>query len=130
MNDDADTDDEQDLPSREQIARLEDRIEELADALERCRKLGLFANALLAGGAIWLVAGFAGYASAAPAMFGAITAILGGFVLKGSNDSTMRQTRATLEQAEARRAELIGSIELRLVETKSDNMKPGHRLLH
>jgi hypothetical protein len=120
MNGNTETDDEYDLPAREQIARLENRIEDLADALERCRKLGLFASMLLIGGALWLVAGFAGYASVAPAMFGAITAILGGFVLKGSNDSTMRQTRDALEQAEARRAELIGSLSLRTVADTAD----------
>jgi hypothetical protein len=120
MNGDIDNDEEHDLPAREQIARLEDRIADLSDALERCRKLGIFANALLAGGAVWLVAGFAGYANVAPAMFGAITAILGGFVLKGSNDSTMRQTRAALEQVEARRAELIGSLSLRTVADTAD----------
>jgi hypothetical protein len=99
----------------DQIARLETRIEELADALERCRKIALFANVVLIGGLLWLVAGVLGYASFAPAMFGAITAVLGGLVLKGSNDSTMRQTEAALETAEASRTELIGALNLRTV---------------
>jgi len=99
----------------DQITRLETRIEELADAVERCRKIGLFANVVLIGGLLWLVAGVLGYASFTPAMFGAITAVLGGLVLKGSNDSTMRQTQAALETAEASRTELIGALNLRIV---------------
>jgi|EndMetStandDraft_2_1072991.scaffolds.fasta_scaffold494006_2 hypothetical protein len=99
----------------DQITRLETRIEELADAVERCRKIGLFANVVLIGGLLWLVAGVLGYASFTPAMFGAITAVLGGLVLKGSNDSTMRQTQAALETAEASRTELIGALNLRTV---------------
>ena len=99
----------------DQTTRLETRIEELADAVERCRKIGLFANVVLIGGLLWLVAGVLGYASFTPAMFGAITAVLGGLVLKGSNDSTMRQTQAALETAEASRTELIGVLNLRTV---------------
>jgi len=99
----------------DQTTRLETRIEELADAVERCRKIGLFANVVLIGGLLWLVAGVLGYASFTPAMFGAITAVLGGLVLKGSNDSTMRQTQAALETAEASRTELIGALNLRTV---------------
>jgi len=41
--------------------------------------------------------------------------VLGGLVLKGSNDSTMRQTQAALETAEASRTELIGALNLRTV---------------
>ena len=99
----------------DQITRLETRIEELADAVERCCKIGMFANVVLIGGLLWLVAGVLGYASFTPAMFGAITAVLGGLVLKGSNDSTMRQTQAALETAEASRTELIGALNLRTV---------------
>ena len=111
MNDTADTADD----PHDQIARLESRIEQLAEALERSRKIGLFANVVLIGGVLWLAAGFFSYTSFAPAMFGAITAVLGGLVLKGSNDSTMRQTRAALDAAEASRSELIGALSLRTV---------------
>jgi hypothetical protein len=122
MNDITDITDE----PREAIARLETRIDELADALERCRKIGLFANIVLAAGALWLLAGVLGYANFAPAMFGAITAVLGGLVLKGSNDSTMQQTRAALDAAEASRSELIGALSLRTVSDAPETA----RLLH
>ena len=64
---------------------------------------------------MWLLAGLFGFVYFGPAMLGAITAILGGFVLKGSNDSTMRQTQAALDLAEAQRNSLIGAIDLRTV---------------
>ena len=83
--------------------------------MERCRKLGVFSNVLLIGGALWLFAGMFGIVYFGPAMLGAITAILGGFVLSGSNRSTMQQTRAALDQSEAQRNSLIGAIELRTV---------------
>ncbi len=82
--------------------------------------------AVLAGGALWLLAGVLGYANFAPAMFGAITAVLGGLVLKGSNDSTMQQTRAALDAAEASRSELIGALSLHTVSDAPETA----RLLH
>jgi hypothetical protein len=114
-----DLEDQHDVSTHEQIARLESRIEQLADAVERCRKLGLFANVLWIGGALWLVAGIFGFVYFGPAMLGAITAILGGFVLSGSNRSTMQQAQDALGQAEAQRNELIGTIDLRMVQDRS-----------
>ena len=105
---------------REEIARLEARIEQLAEDLERCRKIGVFAKLLLAGGALWLAAGLLGIVNTGPAMMGAITAILGGFVLKGSNDSSSRQAQAALDTAEAARTDLIGAMALRTVDGRVD----------
>jgi hypothetical protein len=48
-------------------------------------------------------------------IIGAIAAALGGTVLLGSNASTWRETAAALQQTEARRNELIGLIQLRVV---------------
>ena len=45
----------------------------------------------------------------------ALSAVLGGLVLLGSNATTWEQTAAALHAAEAARAQLIGSIDLRLV---------------
>ena len=115
MSGEPDLEDEHDISTHEQIARLESKIEELAGAVERCRKVGLFANLLLCGGTIWLFAGIFGFVYFGPAMLGAITAILGGFVLSGSNLSTMQQHQATLDAAEAQRNSLIGAIGLRTV---------------
>ena len=102
--------------SREAIARLEARIEELAEDLERCRKIGIFSNVLLAGGAVWLIAGLLGIVSMRPAMMGSIAAILGGLVLNGSNRSSAQQAQAALDAAEASRIGLIGAIDMRTVD--------------
>ena len=113
MTGEPDLEDEHDVSAHEQIARLEGKIDELADAVERCRKLGLFAHVLVIGGALWLFAGLFGIVYFGPAMLGAITAILGGLVLGGSNRSTKQQNQAALDQAESQRNSLIGAIELR-----------------
>ena len=112
MNDDANMVEE----PREEIARLESRIEELTDDLERCRKLAVFSKILLAGGALWMTATIFGVANMGMAgAMGSISAILGGFILGGSNRSTMQQARSALETAEARRTNLIASMDLRTV---------------
>jgi hypothetical protein len=101
---------------REHILRLEEEIEQLAETLERCRKLVLMAKVAIAIGAILIVAMTLGaIRSDAMAMIGAIAAVVGGTVVYGSNASTAKQTADAMKAAEARRAELIGSIDLRLV---------------
>jgi hypothetical protein len=100
---------------REEIARLEARIEELADALERCRKIVLVSKAAIAVGGVLILAIVAGVIRSEAAAIGGIAAIIGGTVLFGSNSSTAKETAAALQAAEARRAELIGKIELRVV---------------
>jgi hypothetical protein len=101
---------------REQISRLEDRIEELAEAIERCRKLMLFSKAVIAVGGPLIVAIMFGAIRFDPAvMIGAITAVIGGTVLLGSNSSTSQLAMAALKAAEQERAELIGRIDLQLV---------------
>jgi hypothetical protein len=100
----------------EEISRLEERIEELAEAIERCRKLMLFAKAAIAVGGLLLVAIMLGAIRFDPAaMIGAMTAVIGGTVLLGSNSSTSQQTMAALKAAEEQRAELISRIDLRVV---------------
>jgi hypothetical protein len=102
---------------REEIARLEARIEELADDVERCRKIALVSRIVLIAGLLWLTAEVLGITrSGAPGLIGSIAAILAGLVLSGSNRSTMLQAQAALDAAEARRTELIGAIELRTVD--------------
>ena len=116
MSEDDDIGEEPRTEPREEIARLETRIEQLAEDIERCRKIALFSKVLLASGALWLVAELFGILRlGAPGAIGSLTAILGGIVLTGSNGSTMRQAETALHTAEARRAELIGAIELRTV---------------
>lgn len=130
MNAEIETDDEQSLPAHELIARLETRLEQLADELERCRKINLFSKVVMAGGAIWLGAGLFGFTYLGAATLGAIAAILGGIVLNGSNRSTMQQLQAAIDAAESQRTELIGSIELRTVEADGRRSNDTVRWLH
>ena len=101
---------------REQIRRLEQRIEELAETIERCRKFVLMSKIAIAlGGLLALTMAFGVIWFDATVMVAAITAVIGGAVLLGSNSSTWDEKAAALQAAEARRAELISEIDLRLV---------------
>jgi hypothetical protein len=50
------------------------------------------------------------------ALTGAMAAGLGGVVTLGSNNSTAKEAATQLAAAEAERAELIGSIDLRVID--------------
>jgi hypothetical protein len=101
---------------REEIVRLEAEIDELTGVVERSWKVGLFAKMAVLAGALWLLASTVGAISLDPvALIGAIAAVIGGIVLFGSNTSTSKQAALGIKAAEARRAELIGRIELRPV---------------
>ncbi len=101
---------------RDQIAQLEDRIETLTEAVERCRKIAWGAKIAIVAGAIWFALVLFRIVPFEPTAFvAALTALLGGIVLLGSNATTWTQTDADRHAAEATRAQLIGSIELRLV---------------
>jgi hypothetical protein len=101
---------------RDEIARLEDRIESLSDERERCRKIALAARLLAIAGVIWLLLVVVTLLPFEPSTFlAAVAAALGGAVLMGSNKTTWEQTEMALEMAESQRAELIASIDLRVV---------------
>jgi hypothetical protein len=55
------------------------------------------------------------------AMIGAITVVIGGTVIFGSNTSTSKQTAVAIKAAEGLRAELIGKINLRVVGEVEDD---------
>jgi hypothetical protein len=100
----------------EEIVRLEAEIDELSGVLERSRKLGLMAKIAITVGAIWLLAWTLGAISSDPiALISALAAVIGGIVLFGSNASTAKQAANGIRAAEARRAELIDQINLRVV---------------
>jgi hypothetical protein len=102
--------------ARNEIARLEVRLDELADSLTRCRKVKLVAQIALAGGSIWLAAATVGLISFDPVAFmAAIAGIIGGIVLYGSNKTTAQEMEAEMQAAEAKRAALIGALDLRVV---------------
>jgi len=117
---------------REEIARLEARIETLTDSLDRCQKISLLARFVLAGGGIWLALIVVGFLPFAPfSVVGAIAALLGGIVLFGSNASTWKQTTAAIAQANALRVHLISWVEMQTVEDidlRADTT--GKRWLH
>src|SRR4051812_24392968 len=99
-----------------EIARIETRLEELAEVAERCRKIIMASKAAIAGGAALLLVGMLGLLGANQTVaLGSIAAVLGGIVSLGSNVATLRQTMAAISAAEARRSDLIGMIDLQVV---------------
>ena len=99
------------------ISQLEARIEALAEIAERCRKIILASKAAIAGGfALLLVMMLGLFGSSQVAALGSIALVLGGIVSLGSNVSTLRQTEAAISAAEALRTDLIGRIDLRVVD--------------
>ena len=98
------------------ISLIEERLEELAEVSERCRKIILASKAAIAGGFAVLVVTVLGlFGSSQVAALGSIAAVLGGIVSLGSNVSTLRQTTDAISAAEMLRSDLIGRIDLRVV---------------
>jgi hypothetical protein len=101
---------------RDQIAYLESRLEELTDALARCRKIRLISQIAIAAGGIWMLAVTIGVLAVQPiAMMAAISGVIGGTVMYGSNRTTWREIDAAINDAEAKRASLIDGLKLRVV---------------
>jgi hypothetical protein len=99
-----------------EIAQLEERIETMTTSIERCRKISYASKIAIAGGAAWFALFLLWIVPFGPTAFVAATsAVLGGCVLLGSNATTWEQTEQALHAAEKARADLIGSIELRVV---------------
>ena len=108
----------------DEIAQLEARSEALAESIERCRKISLAAKLAIAAGAIWIALELLGVIAFSPGtIIAAMAAVLGGIVLLGSNATTWTQTDAALHEAEAMRVDLIGRIDMRVVDE-------GARKLH
>ncbi len=100
----------------DEIADIEVRIEELAEIAGRCRRIILGSKVAIGGGfALLLIAILGLFGAGVTAALGSIALVLGGIVSLGSNVSTLRQTEAAIGSAEARRSDLIGGIDLRLV---------------
>jgi len=105
-----------DTDPRDQIAQLEARIDELAERIERCRKIILAAKIAIALGAIVLVFLLIGAISFDPVvMMVAVIAFIGGIVVLGTNMATAKQMTADMARAETLRIELIDRLELRVV---------------
>lgn len=99
-----------------EIEKLETRIEELADEANACRKLILASRIAIIVGFVWLAASFVGLARLdALQLVTILTLIIGGIVFYGSNTSTLREKLAQIRATEAKRAELIAAMPLRVV---------------
>jgi hypothetical protein len=106
--------DDEDLA--EQISRLEDEIEQFGKTIERCQKITLVSRAAIVIGAVLIAAMLIGLLPFDPmVMIAAIAAVIGGTVVYGSNSSSLKQAMAAVDEAEARRRELIGKVKLRVV---------------
>jgi len=101
----------------EAIARLEEQIEQLEARLESCQKFAAASRFAMALGGVLLIGLLFGVIPFdSLALTGAMAAGLGGVVTLGSNNSTAKEARAQLAEAEAERAEIIGSIDLLVVD--------------
>ena len=101
--------DESDL--REEISRLEVHIEELTEASERCQKIIVISKFVVVfGGLVFVALTLQAIRFDPIAMIGAITAIIGGTVVFGSNTSTLKQTTAAMKAAEALRTGSLARI--------------------
>jgi hypothetical protein len=99
-----------------EIERLESRIEELAEEANVCRKLILGSRVAIIVGFAWIAASLVGFVRMdALQLVTMLTLIIGGIVFYGSNKSTLEEKLAQTQALEAKRAELIGAIPLRLV---------------
>ena len=102
--------------SSDDIARIEERIEQLRDAIARCRKLSAAAKLMIGAGAAWIALTLTLLIPYWPGTaFGALAAVIGGIVLLGSNSTTWNETEAALAASEAMRAEWIERRDMRLV---------------
>jgi type III secretory pathway component EscV len=101
---------------RDEIARLEERIEALNLAIDRCRKISFAAKVLIITGTLTLVLMFGNMLPLSPALFFAtLAAIIGGVVLLGSNKTTWEQMDRALHDTESMRTKLIEGLDMRLV---------------
>jgi hypothetical protein len=104
------------MDPHDEIVRLEAEIEEFAARIDGCRKFILAGRIAIAGGGIVLIAMlFGAIRPDLTWLAGAMTAILGGIVVFGSNNSTAKEVASELAKAEAERAALIGGIDLRVI---------------
>jgi hypothetical protein len=103
--------------SADEIALIEQRLERLAETAERCRKIIMASKAAIAAGFVLLLVMMLGLFGSGPTVaLGSIALVLGGIVSLGSNVSTLRQTLSDISAAELLRTELIGRIDLRVVD--------------
>jgi hypothetical protein len=105
-----------DSDPREEIVRLEEYIEQLAAKIESCRKFILAARIAVAGGGVVLAAMLVGVIrSDLGLLAAAVSLLLGGIVVWGSNNSTAKEATKELSAAELGRSALIEKINPRVI---------------
>ena len=106
-----------DADPHERISQLEAAIDDLAERIERCRKIIFAAKIAIALGAVTLLALLVGAVRFDPiVMMVGMIAVIGGIVVLGTNTATAQQMAADMAHAEADRATLIDTLELRRVD--------------
>lgn len=101
------------ISAHDEVARLEERIEELASKIESCRKLILASQVAVAGGTLVLAAMLFGAIRFDPAvMAAAVAASLGGSAVWGSNSSTAKEAAKESASADSDRSALIEKMDL------------------
>jgi hypoxanthine phosphoribosyltransferase len=99
----------------EEIVRLEEHVEELAAKIESCRKFILAARIAVAGGGLILAAMLVGVIrSDLGLMAAAVSLLLGGIGVWGSNSSTAEAAKE-IATMESERAALIEHINPRVI---------------
>lgn len=106
-----------------EIDRLEAQIDDLEATIESCRKFILAGRIAVASGAVIVIAMLVGGIQTNASIMGiAGAALLGGIVAVGSNRSTAKEALRELTALEAKRAALIGQLELRIVPDRQHNV--------
>jgi|SRR3954451_20364938 hypothetical protein len=105
------------MPSLDQqIADLEEEIERLSERARQSRNFEVASRAAIWVGGLIVVALVTGVMQSDPLwIVVAISVVLGGIALYGSNRGTQDEIAASIMRYEARRIELIDEIELRTV---------------
>jgi hypothetical protein len=97
----------------DEIERLELRIEELRDAIERSRRLVLAGRASAIAGPALLIGFLLGLVAFTPTrMILALALAIGGVVLTGSSRASTEELRRSLAKVEAERNAAIDALEL------------------
>lgn len=106
------------VSEHEEIAELEAEIERLRDAAERGRKVDLGTKAAIAIGIACLASALVSFRPVALVV--GLALLLGGVALQGSNRSTLDEISVRIRATEARRAAMIGGLDLEAVSAAGD----------
>jgi hypothetical protein len=99
------------------IADIENEIDALAEAAERCQKIMIVARFAIAAGGIIVATLVLGLVRPdALVLLSSITGILAGIALYGSHRSTLEDFRNRIAAHEAHRSNLIDAMDLPVVE--------------